>query len=416
MSRFDSLKENILKNKILIENFTFLSVLQVTNLVLFFLTIPYLFRVLGSRNYGLVIFAQTIAFYFSIFVNFGFNLTATRDISVKREDQTSISEIVSSVLTLKALFFLVSLILMTLFTILIPTLRENRLLFIFSMCACLSEAMFPIWYFQGIEKMKYITFINVATRVLATILVFIVIHNQNQFFIYPLLLGIGTVTGAMVALGVVFGRHRIRFRFQPLAVLKHYFNENLLYFFSNVSTQIYVNANKIIIGSFLGMVAVAYYDVAEKVINIVKVPYQLLGQTLFPKVARDRNVMFLNQVSAYLILFSLIIITILFILSDPIVIFLSGSSKPEIVTIMRILSISLIPISFSICYGDLFLVNFGYKTDYARMRFFGFLFYTLMFMVLYISKNIGVIQIAEMVLAVETFMAGFSYFLYKKQR
>lgn len=411
MTGLQVLKANVLKNKILIENFTFLSVLQVSNLILFLITIPYLFRVLGSMKYGLIVFAQTIVYYLTIFTNFGFNLTATRDISVNRSDRGKVSEIVSSVLTLKLLFFVLSLGLMYLLTLLIPGFKEHRLLYILSMCACLSEALFPVWYFQGIEKMKYITMINVTTRVLATILIFIIITRAELYYMYPFLLGIGTLSGAFVALVIVFRKHRVSFRIQKPEILKRYLSENMLYFFSNVSTQIYINANKIIIGSFLGMVQVAYYDVADKVINIIKVPYSITGQTLFPKVARDRNVRFLKRIMLYTLIFSLIAITAVFVFSGPIISFFSGSLNTNSINILRILSISLLPITVSIFYGDLLLINFGLKTEYAKMRFFGFLVYILIFAGLFFSGYLGVIQIAFMIVAVEFFIASYSYIL-----
>jgi PST family polysaccharide transporter len=414
IARLNILKDSLIKNKILIENFTFLSVLQVSNLVLFLITIPYLFRVLGSRSYGLIVFAQTIVYYLTIFTNFGFNLTATRDISINRNNPEKMSEIVSSVLTIKLFFFVISFLIMTILTLSIANFRENRILYLLSMLACISEALFPIWYFQGIEKMKYITFINVTTRIIATGLVFIVIDSQSKYTIYPLLLGIGTITGALVALLIVFKKHKVLFRFQPIKTLRFYLVDNVLYFFSNVSTQIYINANKIIIGSFLGMVEVAYYDVAEKVINIVKVPYSLIGQTLFPKVARDRNVAFLKRIMVYTILFTLFVVICICVFSVHIIGFFSGSYNISSVIVLRILSLSLIPIAFSLFYGDLLLINFGLKTEYAKMRFFGFVFYLTIFLGLYFSGYIGVIQVAMMIVAVESFLTFYSYFLCRK--
>ncbi|MGD0581573.1 MAG: oligosaccharide flippase family protein [Bacteroidales bacterium] len=411
MLNFESLKDNFQKNKILVENFTFLSVLQVSNLVLFIITIPYLFRVLGSQNYGLIVFAQTTAFYFSIFINFGFNLTATRDISVNRDDRSKVTEIVSSVLTIKMIIFIVSLLLMAVLTFTFHQLREQRMIFMLSMLAGLSDALYPLWYFQGIEKMKYITIINVTTRILATILVFVIITRAGDYVIYPLILGIGTVTGALTGLLVVFRRHKVKFRFQSLTTLKIYLYDNVLYFFSNVSTQIYVNANKIIIGIFLGMVDVAYYDVAEKVINIIKVPYSLLGQTLFPKVSRDRDVSFLKKILIYVLLFSVIVIIVIYMFSPIVISFFSGSANANSIRILRVLSFTLIPIAISLIYGDLILINFGLKTEYARMRIIGFLFYFLIFTGLYISGELRVFNIAFMVVFVETFIAAYSYYL-----
>jgi PST family polysaccharide transporter len=414
MTRFNILKDNVLRNKILIENFTFLSVLQVSNLVLFFITIPYLFRVLGSRSYGLIVFAQTIVYYLTIFTNFGFNLTATRDISVNRNDREKVTEIVSSVLTIKIVFFLVSMVLMVLLTMFIPNFKENRLLYLLSMFACLSDALFPVWYFQGIEKMKYITFINVTTRILATVLVFVIIDQPSKYYIYPLLLGIGTFSGAMAALFVVFQQHKVYFRFQSPVILKSYLADNVLYFLSNASTQVYVNANKIIVGSFLGMVEVAYYDVAEKVINIIKVPYSLIGQTLFPKVARDRNIRFLKRIMVFTVLATILIILGIYGLSYPIINFFSASNNISSINILRILSLSLLPISVSLFYGDLILINFGLKTEYAKMRFLGVVLYVSIFLGLYLFSFIGAEQVAIIVVLVEFFIAAYSYILCRK--
>jgi O-antigen/teichoic acid export membrane protein len=414
ISRFNILRDSVLKNRILIENFTFLSVLQVSNLILFLITIPYLFRVLGSRSYGIIIFAQTIVYYFTIFTNFGFNLTATRDISVNRNDKEKVTEIVSAVLTIKVLFFCASMIMMILLTWLVPDLRDYRLLYLLSMLACLSEALFPIWYFQGIEKMKYITFINVTTRILATLLVFFIIDRPSVYYLYPLLLGIGTFSGALVALFIVFQKHKVSFQIQPMVIIRTYLLDNVLFFLSNVSTQIYVNANKIIVGAFLGMVEVAYYDVADKVINLVKVPYSLIGQTLFPKVARDRNIGFLKKILVYTFIFTVLIILFIFLLSNPIISFFSGSQNLTTVNILRILSLSLLPISISLFYGDLILINFDLKTEYAKMRVFGFILYLFIFLTLYISGYIGVYQISIMVVTVELFISAYSYLLCKR--
>jgi len=69
------------------------------------LTYPYLIRVLGKETYGLVVFVQAIVAYMVILVGFGFNISATREISIHRENKEKLNEIVSSVLIVKSLFF-----------------------------------------------------------------------------------------------------------------------------------------------------------------------------------------------------------------------------------------------------------------------------------------------------------------------
>lgn len=73
----------------LIRNFSYLSLLQVFNLILPLIVYPYLIRVLGKETYGLVVFAQSLVFYLVILVGFGFNISATKEVSIHRNDSKS---------------------------------------------------------------------------------------------------------------------------------------------------------------------------------------------------------------------------------------------------------------------------------------------------------------------------------------
>ncbi len=70
----------------LVENFSYLSALQIFNMLLPLVTYPYLIRVLGSELYGTVIFAQAIIAYFSVMINFGFNISATKEIALCKDN------------------------------------------------------------------------------------------------------------------------------------------------------------------------------------------------------------------------------------------------------------------------------------------------------------------------------------------
>lgn len=153
MNKFiNSLKEKAIKHKTLIENFSSLTVFQILNLLLPLLTYPYLIRVLGIEIYGLVVFAQAIIGYLLILVGFGFNISATKEISIHRDNKDKLSEIASSVLTIKAGLFVLSLILLAIALYFIPQAEGYEMLFSYP-CGYVYMILYSLFgIFKGLNK------------------------------------------------------------------------------------------------------------------------------------------------------------------------------------------------------------------------------------------------------------------------
>ena len=75
----------------LIENFISLNILQIINYIIPLITFPYISRVLGANKFGLVYFALSLAQYFIVLTDFGFNASGVIEISKNREDNTKLS-------------------------------------------------------------------------------------------------------------------------------------------------------------------------------------------------------------------------------------------------------------------------------------------------------------------------------------
>ena len=87
---------NLLKKnndqKQIASNYIALLLIQVTNVILPLITLPYLVRTLGSEKYGLVMIAHSLIIFLTIIADFGFNISATRKVSLLRENKDKLSQ------------------------------------------------------------------------------------------------------------------------------------------------------------------------------------------------------------------------------------------------------------------------------------------------------------------------------------
>lgn len=357
------MRNRILQYKTLLSNIGYLSILQGVNLAVPLITLPYLLKVLGSSNYGLVVYAQAITSYLVILVSYGFNITAVREVSIHRNDSKKLSEIVSAVYIIKACFFVLANIILYLSTFVSETLSNNFLLLQLSMWVCLYEVLFPEWYFQGIEKMKFITLLTTIFRIIFLVLIFILIKNEDDYLRVPLINGIGSLIASIISIVIVFCVHRVKFVMQPWTVIVNYLKNSFPIFIYKFS-QVYIKLNKVLLGTFVGMVDVAYYDLAEKIVNLLRMPLNILGQAVFPKNVKDRNKAFIRNMFSVVMLSNIVLIGFIWFSSPFIANFLGGSQMLPAVDIIRLLSFTLLPVTFNSLFASQTLLSFGFNKHY----------------------------------------------------
>jgi len=408
-------KETASRNRTLFQNISYLSFLQGFNLILPLITYPYLIRVLGKETYGLVVLAQAIVGYLVILVNFGFSISATREISLNRNDITKKSEIISSVFQIKIILLIVSFLILGLLLLAIDWAHGYEILFLLSMWACFYDVVFPVWYFQGIEQMKYITIISLVSRLLFLCLIFVFIKSSADYLFVPLLNGIGALIAGVVSLAIIFGKHKIKFKIQPINILNYYCKNTLTFFISNVSINLYVNTNKVIVGAFLGLTEVSYYDLAEKITNVLKIPQGILSQSIFPKISKEKNMNFIRKAFRISLLTNVALILCILIFSKYIILLLGGEQMLPARTIVNILILSVPIIAMSDMFGLQMLIPFGFVKSYRRVIFSTLFFYIFLMLLLWIVFGFSLISISFVILGTELFGAIGMYYYCKRR-
>lgn len=292
----DGYKSLLKRHAVLFENFTYISILQIFVLVSPLITYPYLVRVLGKELYGWVITAQIIASYCSILVDFGFKRVSARHVAVFRDNKEKLSEIISTILTLQILLWFCCLLLYFAVIYFIPLYRQHFWLFIFSFGLTFNELLFPQYFFQGIEKMKYITILNILIRLIFVALIFSCIRTAADYVYVPLLFTIGYFIGGILSLYFIFVREGLTFCRPSYSNMKFYLKDASPVFFTDVICTIKDKLNYILLGSLVGMGNVVVYDLGSKFVNVLLKPATIVETVIFPKVARERNLRLLNRV------------------------------------------------------------------------------------------------------------------------
>jgi len=378
------------------------------------ITYPYLIRVLGKETYGLVVFAQAIIGYLVILVGFGFNISATKEVSIHRDNKEKLSEIVSSVLLIKGGLFLISSVILVALIFIIPQVQEYKALFFLTLWMCLYDVIFPMWYFQGIEQMKYITYITLVSRLTFLGLIFVLIHNPSDYLFLPIINGVGALLAGIISLYIVFQKHHVQFVLQSYSTLKGYFKDSIPIFLSNVSIRLYVSTNKVIVGAFLGMTEVAYYDLAEKVTNVLKIPQGILSQSLFPKISKDKNLDFIKRVFKYSLLFNLALFIGVLFGGKYIVLLLGGSQMLDAILVLSILALTVPVIAVSNILGIQLLIPFGYNKTFSKVIMASGLIYLAQAILIWLTVGFTIINVSIITVTTEVFVSSVMFYYCKK--
>ena len=184
----------------LFSNFIFLSIIQGANFLLPVLVIPYVITKIGADGFGKVSVAQVVMMFFTNISDYGFNLTATRDVSVNKENRDVLSKIFFTVLTTRLFICLALFILLLVSIVFVPIIKSNSTLYFLAFVSVVGQSILTNWLFQGVERMKVVMYISLLARVLFIILVFFFIKekNDNKYFLF--FSGIGNLVAGCISI------------------------------------------------------------------------------------------------------------------------------------------------------------------------------------------------------------------------
>ena len=352
--------KNIIKNnKKIIENLSYLSILEIFVLVSPLIIYPYLIKVLGPELYGTVIIAQIVISYFSIFINFGFRSVSAKHIAIHRNDIKKLSSIVSTVLCIRFFIWFVILLIYLLVVYNIPACAEYHLLFVFSFGLTFNELLFPQFYFQGVEKMQFITIINITIKIIFIILIFVIIDTPNDYVFVPLLSAVGFFIGGVYSLYRIFVKDKLSFVKPTKSDVQELVVDALPLFATEIVCAVKDKFNYVLIGQFVGLDQIVIYDLGMKFNAALTKPTSIISMALFPEMSRRRSPKQLMNIS-FVVLGLVLILTFILNFCLPYIAGYFSLSSSDLLPV-RIFLFAPIFLSISSYLASNFMVAFGYN-------------------------------------------------------
>lgn len=405
---------------VVMSNFASLSALQTITYLLPVIILPYLFRVIGPEKFGLIAFAQAFVQYFMILTDYGFNISATKEISLCRNEHSKVCNVFSSVMTVKIVLAILSLLVLGVLVYFVPKFRNDWLVYALSFGAVLGNTIFPVWFFQGTEKMKYIANLNIVGGIILAVFIFSFVKGPQDYLLVPSIYSCVFLVTGILGQYIVFRRFRVSFKFQAYKNLRQQLKGGWDIFISISAINAYTTTRVFTLGLLTNNTVTGFYSIAEKIANFFQTfPLASFSQALFPRLSKifHRNklkalkiMQRLQQITIYT---SLICIPLIFMFAHLVVRLICGGDYLETVLSLRLLLISIFFISAN-AFRVQFLLVCGKTHIYSRIHvIMAMVGLPLIFLLIYAFSYVGA---AVATVAIEAGIFTITYFTLRRLR
>lgn len=356
-------------------NFANFGIYQIINYLIPLITIPYIIRVVGIDNFGIISFAQAVIYFLLILVEYGFSITGVQMIAQNKNDSQKQSEIISTIFIIQTVFMLISLLLLVIASICVQEVKSYYLVFMFSFLILPAFILQALWFYIGNEEMQFLNIINFISRTIYTILIFIFIRQSNDFILVPLLNSGAMLLAGIVGLSFIMNRFDVKFHMVKIETIKQYLRDGWHLFISNVAMNLYRNSNIIILGFVANKEIVGIYSAGEKLIKALQSVFTPLTQTLYPYLSRQKltapgkSVRSVKILVKYMVAMTGIITFLVIIFAVPVTKLFVGVKFQVVSTVVKIGSTVIIFGTINYILGIIFMTNFNMKRQFSQAVF-----------------------------------------------
>jgi PST family polysaccharide transporter len=356
----------------LLYNFSSLGLIQVVNFLLSLVVIPYVISVVGVDGFGVIAVAQVVIFYLSVIADYGFSRTAIRDVALYKDDRARISRIFFTVLASKFVlcFFTLLILLILLFTV--PLFNQHFSVYLFAFSFVFGQAFLVNWFFQGLEKMQYMAFASLLSRLLFVAFVFIFMREKDDTWMYIFFMGMGNMVAGLISIYAVTRMYKLELVKPDRAAIKYELQEGWSYTVGNLSQTTIQYIGIFILRLFTNDVVVGYYSIGERIYFAMKLILDTFSQVAYPRACillQEGTVQVTNFFRrTYIPFLGLVVIgsTLIFLLASEIIFFFTMHYYDYAAFLLRGLCVAVIIVCINIP-GSLMLLAGNHKRSFLRI-------------------------------------------------
>lgn len=276
-------------NKKKIKDFFVYGFGQAINLISPFLVMPFLIYICGQENYGKIGVGFAFALILNSIVDYGSYINGVKNISINRENKKVLEVNFSSIYLSKLILLVIVIFLATIMIVFIPFFSKEKTTFLLSLFIVVGQFVNPAWFFQGVENFKWISTINVISKLIYIALVLIFIREKNDFIFANFYLGLGAIIGNSIGIVWLINHYSFSFKnfsIEPaLKILKDEFHFST----SQLFLSLYQFFPIILISYISGNFIAGQFRVIDQIVTVFKTYLNMFFYFVYSNICFELN-------------------------------------------------------------------------------------------------------------------------------
>ena len=264
------------------KNFIYSVIYEIFRLVVPLLTTPYISRVLGASGIGTYTLAHTYSQYFILFAGLGFATYAARELAYVRDDKEKLHVAYMEIFMVRTVLLLLAI---GVYAVCFFVLNRQED-FSYRICMIyLVASIFDVsYYFKAIENFKTVALRNIMIKVLGMVLIFCMVKEASQVWLYTLILALSELLGQVMMVVAVEKR-----MWKPIVPdvsrMKGHLKGAFSLFIPALAVQMYTMLDKVMVGGICGEGETGFYENAQKMVRLVAIISSTIVGVFVPRMS-----------------------------------------------------------------------------------------------------------------------------------